>query len=479
MRVDNWTLLERFLILGSEESTYRVGKREWNVEAMTGVQACLKTDGPRVVRTLLDGSSRDPALFVLALAASPNFGDAETNALALQALPRVVRTGAQLCKFAAFSNDLRGWGRGLRSAVADWYVQKPAAELAYQVVAQHQGEWSHRDLLRLSHPKAASAAHNALFQWAVDGELGHLATAEILDSQLRPIHAFELARKAGSEDEVAHLVEDYRLTAEMIPSKWKNSARVWETLLHSMPYSDVVRNLGQMTAVGLLQPQSPTTALVVARLVDRKRVANSKLHPITLLDAFRTYRKGGETPQWSPVGDVSEALNEAYYLAFENIRPSGKRIYLALDGSSSLGKSACLGMPSLSAGMAALAMSMIFTKTEPNCTVATFRHLREAASLPFEDALGRGMSVEAFVFLSDQGVWASQQDSRPALDRYREATGIRAKLVVIAMAADHCTMTDPNDPLQLGVAGFDATVPEVVAEFVNGHSLTLARQSSA
>jgi hypothetical protein len=34
------------------------------------------------------------------------------------------------------------------------------------------------------------------------------------------------------------------------------------------------------------------------------------------------------------------------------------------------------------------------------------------------------------------------------------------------MAAEHCNMTDLNDPLQMSVAGFDASVPEVVAEFI-------------
>ena len=96
MRVEKWALLDRFLILGSEENSYRVGARELNAEGAPAVRACLETDGPRVVRTILDGSARDPALFVLALAASPKYADARTNAAALDAVPRVVRTGAQL-----------------------------------------------------------------------------------------------------------------------------------------------------------------------------------------------------------------------------------------------------------------------------------------------------------------------------------------------------------------------------------------------
>jgi hypothetical protein len=39
---------------------------------------------------------------------------------------------------------------------------------------------------------------------------------------------------------------------------------------------------------------------------------------------------------------------------------------------------------------------------------------------------------------------------------------------VIAMAADRWNMTDPKDPLQMSVAGFDASVPEILAEFIRG-----------
>jgi 60 kDa SS-A/Ro ribonucleoprotein len=227
--VDNWTRLERFLILGSEAGTYYAGERELTIENIAAVRECLKADGVRVLKNVVEISAagrapkNDPALFVLAMATSPKFADAKTNAAALEALPQVARTGTHLCNFAAFVENVRGWGRGLRSAVASWYLEKPATELAYQMLKyQRRNNWSHRDLLRLAHPKAKTAAHNALFQWAVEGETGHLATPQILDGELRQVHAFERAKKAAGEDEVVRLIEDYRLTHEMIPSEWKN-----------------------------------------------------------------------------------------------------------------------------------------------------------------------------------------------------------------------------------------------------------------
>ena len=500
--VDDWTRLERFLILGSEGGTYYIRERELTLENVTAVRECLKADGARVVKTAVEVSTaarapkNDPALFVLALAASPKLADAKTNRAALEALPQVARTGTHLCNFAAFVENVRGWGRGLRSAVADWYLNKPAAELAYQMLKyQQRNGWSHRDLLRLSHPKAATPAHNALFQWAVDGEAGHLATSEVLDGALRQIQAFELAKKAAGESEIVHLIEDYRLTHEMVPSEWKNSARVWEALLDSMPYMALVRNLGKLTAVGLLRPQSPAAALVVARLTDRNRVAKSRVHPVALLGALLTYKQGhGEKGalKWAPVANVIDALDEAFYLAFDNVEPTGKRLYLALDASGSMQMVSCMGMPSLTPAMASAALAMVFAKTEPNCTIAAFHDriwhvditrkdrldraceaiVREPrgtnAALPMQDALERALPVDAFVLVTDNETWAGDRHPVQALDRYRRNTGIAAKMVVIAMAANGFSIADPNDALQMDVAGFDASVPEVVAEFVKG-----------
>jgi 60 kDa SS-A/Ro ribonucleoprotein len=363
---------------------------------------------------------------------------------------------------------------------------------------QQRNTWSHRDLLRLSHPKAATAAHNALFQWAAEGELGHLASPDVLAGELRQVQAFERARKAANEREIVHLIEDYRLTHEMIPSQWKNSARVWEALLESMPYMALVRNLGKLTAVGLVAPQSPATALAVARLIDRKRVANSQVHPIALLSALLTYRQGHGVKgslKWAPVGNVIDALDQAFYMAFDNIEPSGRRIYLALDASGSMQGSMCNGLPHVSAAMASAALAMAFAKTEPECIIAAFHDriwnlditrqdrldracaaiVREPcgtdASLPIEDALDRKLAVDAFVLITDSETWAGATHPVQALERYRRETGIAAKLVVIAMAANQYSIADPNDAFQMDVAGFDASVPGLVANFIRGRLL--------
>ncbi len=54
---------------------------------------------------------------------------------------------------AAAAGGKASWGRGMRRAVADWYLGRSPAALAYQVTKYSQRSgWSHADLLRLAHP---------------------------------------------------------------------------------------------------------------------------------------------------------------------------------------------------------------------------------------------------------------------------------------------------------------------------------------
>ena len=124
--VDDWMRLERFLLLGSEGGSYYASEQKLTRENAAAVLRCLAADGGRAVERIAVVSEagrapkNDPALFALALAAAE--GDAATRRAALAALPRVARTGTHLLHFAAFAEGFRGWGRGLRRAVADWYT---------------------------------------------------------------------------------------------------------------------------------------------------------------------------------------------------------------------------------------------------------------------------------------------------------------------------------------------------------------------
>ena len=159
-------------------------------------------------------------------------------------------------------------------------MDREADDLAHQAVKYQQRDgWSHGDLLRLAHPKAPSAQHEAVFRWMLAGadSLGerevkrkvrgedrvakYAATGELP----KLIEAFEQAKRASIAGEIVKLIDEFDLPREAIPTQWLNEAAVWEALLERMPMTAMIRNLGKMTSLGLLAPFSDAKRLIVAQ----------------------------------------------------------------------------------------------------------------------------------------------------------------------------------------------------------------------
>src|SRR5262249_45641356 len=130
--VDDWTRLERFLILGNEGGSYYATEKALTRENAKAVERCILDDGVRTVGIIEEISEQgrapkqDPAIFALAMAAK--LGDDETRRVAYAVMPAVCRTGTHLFQFAAALQTFGGWGRGARQAIANWYGTKDAAK---------------------------------------------------------------------------------------------------------------------------------------------------------------------------------------------------------------------------------------------------------------------------------------------------------------------------------------------------------------
>jgi 60 kDa SS-A/Ro ribonucleoprotein len=495
--VDDWTRLERFLMLGTENGSYYVGEPKLTVENAQAVQRCLARDGERTVERIVAISEagrapkNDPAVFALALAAS--LGSANARAAALAALPRVCRVGTHLFQFAENIEGCRGWGRALRRAVGGWYTAREPRELAYQLSKyQQRNGWSHRDLLRLAHPKVdKDSPTGRALAWAA-GKLD--LTGGTADSPLAPLRAFEEAKRATAKSEVVRLIREYDLVRECIPTRWLGEADVWEALLDRMPLTALVRNLATMTRLSLLTPGSAATGKILAVLANTDRVRKARLHPVAVLMALRTYAAGhGERGRhtWTPVPQIVDALDGAFYAAFGNLTPTGKRWLLGLDVSGSMAAPVA-GTP-MSCCEGATAMALVTARVEAEYSICAFadglrplpisarsrlddalrltRHVNFGGtdcSLPMRYALQRRLPVDAFVVLTDSETWAGDIHPVQALRQYRERMGIPARLIVVGMVSNGFTIADPDDGGMMDVVGFDAAVPQLMADFLRG-----------
>jgi len=519
--VDDWTRLRRFLILGSEGGSYYASEWKLTRENAEAVERAVRADGKRAVDEIVAVSQEgrapknDPALFALALAAG--VGDDETRKAALQALPQVARTGTHLFQFASFVEGFRGWGRSLRRAVGRWYSEQSVDALAYQAIKYRQREGvTHRDLLRLAHPAQSVSAgnptlqvsdeHRALFEWIVRGGDTH--------GLPRLVDGFARAQATTSAKDAAALVREYRLPREALQPEHLTSPDVWEALLDGMPMTALVRNLAPMTRVGVVAPGSAGTATVVAQLGDPERIRRARVHPIALLVALRTYASGrglrGRNT-WVAVREIVDALDAAFYTAFANVEPTGKRLLLALDVSRSMGGGSVAGVPGLSPRDASAALALVTAATERSYEVVGFfagnrgfksgrkrghgwgddglmplplsprQRLDDAvntvSNLPFggtdcalpmlyAQALER--KIDTFVIYTDSETWAGDIHPAQALREYRRVSGIDARLVVVGMVSNGFSIADPADLGMLDVVGFDTATPQLISDFARG-----------
>jgi 60 kDa SS-A/Ro ribonucleoprotein len=83
-------------------------------------------------------------------------------------------------------------------------------------------------------------------------------------------------------------------------------------------------------------------------------------------------------------------------------------------------------------------------------------------------ALEKGKEIDHFVVYTDSETWAGDVHPAQALRRYRERTGIAARLTVVGMVANGFTIADPDDPGMLDVVGFDTAAPQLISDFAAG-----------
>lgn len=535
----DWDKLDRFLILGSEAGTYYVGQQKLTRQHAVTATKLIGEDGHRVVRRVVEISQggrapkNDPALYVLAMASV--LGDANVRRHAFNALPAVARTFTHLADFLSFRQEVEkedgqrgGWGRGLKRAVGNWYLGKSADNLAYQVVKyRNRNGWTHRDVLRKAHPRPPRMGNESEYRETlakanvIAYAAGKLEGAEH-HYETPLIQGFTMAQRSPSPLVTASLIRQYGLPREAVLTEHLNDPVVWEALLvageHGMPITATIRNLATMTKIGLLTPFSSATRLVVEALTSEDKLRFGRVHPVQILAALKTYGSGRGmkgSGVWTPVPQIMDALDHAFYLSFRVVQPTGKRLLLGLDVSGSMASTRVSGIDNLMAREACAAMALVTAATEPAHAVVAFdassgyiratygpgamsagvgdgsglyplsisprQRLDDVVGvlgrtggggtdcvLPIQYAIDNNLPVDAFVIYTDSETWQGREHPAQAIRRYRQHSGINAKMVVVALASTKHTIADPGDAGMLNVVGFDTAAPNVISQFIAG-----------
>lgn len=505
-QVSDWVRLGRFLSYGSEGGTFYTSEQKHTADNVKALDACLKQNGQAVVEEILRYSegnlSAKHSAVVFALAYASEKGDRETKAAVFKALPRVCRTYSQLQEWFSYQATLRGkWsvGRGRDKALERWFNEKPTADLAYQVVKYRSRHNVTTDrLMKLVRPKPPTEQHSTIYNWMRRGwaEVGENPHPE---GELRQIWAYERLKATKDIKEVVRVITENRLTQEMVPTDWHGKKEVWQALLPSMPLFARLRNLGRLTSLGVLEPFSDETKRFVADITSPDYIKKARIHPWALYLAMKVYGSGKGVKGslvWSPIQTIVAALEEAVFLSFVNVEPTGKDLLIAVDTSGSMhsykvqhgpGKDdnnlvGCLELAAL--------MCLVFARTESSHEIIAFdtrvhevnvnasTSLQAAVqefsklgggtncNLPIEHLASHNRRVDGMVMLTDEQTWAGKGHVGPMWKAYGDKFNPDARMAIAQFVANGNTLCLPDDPNQMDFVGFGPEAPLVLNRFL-------------
>ena len=452
-----------------------------------------------------------PTLYALAICARSN--DPSTKAAAYKILSSVCRIPTHLFEFVKYcekeSGVTTGWGRAQRVAIGKWYNEKDPKMLAYLVTKYKKRRgWSHRDVVRLAHVKSKNKKIKMVLKYVVTNmESANIEyTFNKSDEDVKAfLEGVESAKKCTNEediDELCRLIDEHQLVREHVPTELLASKDIWDLLFRKMPMMAMLRSLGKMSSLELLKSESFEEGLVVEKLRNMDILKSARIHPFSLLVALMQYKTGHGNKgklSWDVNTTVTEALEKAFYKAFQFVTPTKKRYLLAVDDSTFMRKSSVIGSSNITAFEASLAMVLLTARTEAKCEVITFSQeytkldikkddtldsvLKKCDgiermersdtdfSMPMKYAKEHNKNFDVFIVYTDLDTSTRRSIIPPAeaLREYRQYAEIYdARLIVVGMVSNGFTVADPDDPFMMDIVGFDTEAPKAMMNFVNG-----------
>ena len=549
--------IRRFLILGSPVNKYSsVSSINKEIIKQYIQEQISKGNGEKIldiVREIyIDGRAPKQDMTLLIHAILCRTDNVQLRCKALSFL-KEYRTISQLYMWKSFHSSIlntdggssKGFGRAVKSAINGWILSKSAKEMSYQFTKYIQrGEWGIVNFLKCCHPKTGSGDDrdrkdkngkpldkqkdttatdkDLVLRYMVEGyeAMNKLAVKFNLsqDPVYKYITAIETIKTNHDIPQLIETIQQYRLTREQIPTEGLAHTDVMIALLTNkeqtqitMPLTALLRNLANMTRLGVFQNKH-ILSLVVAYLKNQQVITKARIHPVSVLTAWFTYRTGhGKLSKntWSPDTEINLALEEMFYLSFKNLTPTGKRLCFLIDASGSMTSSSlCDGVTNAEA---AALLAMVFSRAEANTIDTSVDHqfylftsgkenegLMDVSDLihakaSFADVLqavqrsnlantniSKGIlnamkyrrKFDGFIVITDNDVNSGIKPSI-ALQQYRDALKINAKLAVVATQLSDLTIADPEDGGMMDFCGFDSHGPKLLQEFFSGKSSAL------
>ena len=555
----------RLLILGTTENKYDTRKKGLSADNITYIKNKINSgDGEEICNIVRDvykegrAPKQDATMTTIALLCRAK--DLSIRNMGLQLLDNF-KTISHLYSWKKYHASIenhttgqksKGFGRAVKRQINNWilsYRDKPE-DLAYQITKYMAREgWSFKNILQCTHVKTGSGDDRVfedkegvvnskskrnkntsppteldlVLRYVVNGveAMDKLATPNLLCTNVYQylVNVYDAMRmQPDKKKSLIELIYTHKLTREQVPTWSLTDTEVLSALLINksktrvtMPLTALLRNLGNLSAHNVFSDNT-TLQLVMKHLVNSDTIKFSKIHPVSVLTAWFTYRNGvgnRGNNSWAPNKDIVKTLEEMFYLSFKNVEPTGKRICFLIDCSGSMcSASLCEGV---TCAESAALLAMIFARSETSNETspdhsfylftskkigygggygntgltdvsdvidadADFNKVLNACqrsdwgmtdiSMGILEALKYKRKYDAFVVITDNDVNSGIKPSE-AMKQYRSGMKMpNTKLAVIATQGSDYSIADPKDPLMMDMVGFDSHGPKILQDFI-------------
>jgi 60 kDa SS-A/Ro ribonucleoprotein len=494
-----WRILRRCLLIGTGNGSYYATKWELTNDFVDVLEQAIAEDPDRVAQEIAyasDGRSINNSAPIWALVLL-SMGETPAAKQAFQSIfPQVVRTASHFYEWMSYTKSVRGFGKIVRAAGQNWLAQGDTKALAYQLLKYQQRHgFSNRDALRLFHAKPQTEDRDLLFKWVTNGwdTLPPAPPAAALNQ----IWWYEWLKR--NPDRTPEAISKGRLTHEMAAPVGKMDIAAWQLLFEDMPIGALLRNLGSLTEIGVLNYSKTSNKNLnrVEKILNSKdHLRKGRIHPIDILKALKTYKSGGSlgksSKTWTPVSRIVDILEKALEMSFDAIEPTGKVFMHAVDISGSMSYYSVSSI-NLTCCEIATTMALASAKAEKNYAIRGFSTefidlkinrsdsfssaIKKASDLNFggTDAsstykwmIKNNFYADVICFWTDCESWAGNQHPTQALAEYRQKVNPDAKAIYISLVPNNISLVDPKDPNSWDIAGFDPSTPRLIQSIASG-----------
>jgi 60 kDa SS-A/Ro ribonucleoprotein len=490
---------KRFLVLGTENGTYYVSNVDLTKQSTVCINELLDSENRELLLTTIlefeelnKCKKKDPMIYTLALCCmyctqKKEFLDfrrkAYTVALKVCKIPTHLFLFINFCKVLSKYNS--GWNNLHKRYISSWYLDKTPEDLMYLVTKYNsRNNYTHRDVLRLSHPKTTNVDLNNVFKYL---------TNKLEDNSVfEYINDYEQLKSTTNTEKAIELIEKRNFVREHVPTELLNNTKIWKALLKKMPLLAMLRNLNKMTLVNLFEDSS-VLEHVIKTISNKDLRKKAKIHPMHILITLKMYSSGNSRQlSWTPNQKIVDCLDKTFYEMFADLTPTNKRLLLCLDVSGSMTYGGCFGTECIKPIEVETALSMIFLATEKQVDVMGFSgnfiplnisprrrlddNLRSINNLPFNStdislpftwALQQRKEYDAFIVITDNETNCNRINPIDAFKQYKKTMKLpETKLIVLATSATDFSIGETNKHC-LNVCGFDDNVFTIIQDFIS------------